>query len=100
MVAYRHRLSEMIWLDRALCVTINRHAAGSCAHEPKDLGRFGIRIKRCDMFSNGPTCTTKRWWIYTRRGAFVIDVDSMFFPKGRKRPVHCTVEQPGSSLGS
>lgn len=38
-----------------------------------------IKIVKVNMKSNGPRCTTKRWWVYIPKGAFHIDIDSSLF---------------------
>lgn len=73
----------MIWLDRALCVTWSRRLLTETCHfnfpERDVMPARGVKVVRANMKSNGPDCTTKRWWFYTRRGAFYIDIDSCFF---------------------
>lgn len=76
------RLSEMAWYDRLLCISIPRQLLTETCHfnfPARDVMPDRIKITRANMKSNGPDCTTKRWWIYSRPGAFNIDIDSIFF---------------------
>ncbi len=53
----------------------------TCHHNwpAEDVRPRWLFVKRTDMKGNGPKCTTKRWWVYSRWGAFCVDVDSRFF---------------------
>lgn len=81
------QLKDMAWFDRLFCCTWSHTLHQQTFHQRTDFNVPAVpdprprwvRVNRVNMKSNGPECTTKRWWFYTRWGAFYIDLDSCLF---------------------